>query len=157
MPVYELVSVKKQADLDICKAIRRRVFIDEQGVAEALEIDEHDVLGGKCRHYYALADGVPAAACRVMDKGEGIAKLQRFCVLPEYRKAGLGRFMLERLEDICRAGNFNQIEMGAQCYAAPFYEKCGYRVVSGIFLDAGIEHVKMEKDLSFLIFNHPIQ
>ncbi len=144
---YELIEVTDDAGLAVCKAIRRRVFIDEQGVEESLEIDGYDILGGKCRHYYVLAGGIPAAACRVTDKGEGIAKLQRFCVLPEFRSAGLGRFMLEKLEDICRAGNFGRMEMGAQCHAAPFYEKCGYRVVSDVFMDAGIEHVKMEKRL----------
>lgn len=147
MDEFELIEVTDESGLDICKAIRRMVFIDEQGVEECLEIDEHDVTGGKCRHFYTLVHGVPAAACRVMDKGKGVAKLQRFCVLREYRKAGLGRFMLEKLEDICRAENFHIIEMGAQCHAAPFYEKCGYSVVSGIFMDAGIEHVKMEKVL----------
>ena len=147
MNEFELIEVIDQSGLDICKAIRRRVFIEEQGVEECLEIDEHDVLGGICRHFYALADGIPAAAFRCMDKGEGSAKLQRFCVLPEYRKAGLGRFMLERLEDICRTEAFHKIEMGAQCHAAAFYEKCGYRAVSGVFMDAGIEHVRMEKVL----------
>ena len=82
-----------------------------------------------------------------MDKGEGIAKLQRFCVLSEFRMIGVGRFMLEKLEQICCAQEYKKIEMGAQCHAVPFYEKCGYSVVSGVFLDAGIEHVKMEKIL----------
>lgn len=68
-------------------------------------------------------------------------------MLPEYRNAGLGRWMLARLESIFRADYFNKMEMGAQCHAAPFYEKCGYSVVSGVFIDAGIEHVKMEKAL----------
>ena len=147
MKAFELIEVKDKTDLEICKSIRRRVFIDEQGVDESLEIDEHDVTGGGCRHYYATVDGVPAGAFRCTDKGEGIAKLQRFCVLPEYRKKGLGRFMLDGLEELCRAGQYRQIEFGAQCRAVPFYEKCGYRVVSGIFMDAGIEHVKMEKPL----------
>lgn len=147
MPVYELVSVNHSSGLDICQSIRRRVFIDEQGVEEGLEIDGLDFLGCNCRHFYASVDSVPAGACRVMDRGSGIVKLQRFCVLPEFRKAGLGRFMLAKVEDICRAGNFIKIEMGAQCRAVPFYEKCGYTVVSGVFTDAGIEHVKMEKFL----------
>ena len=145
--VFELVVVTDEKELEICKAVRRRVFIDEQGVDESLEIDEHDVIGGKCRHYYAAVKGTPAGACRVMDKGEGVAKLQRFCVLPEYRKRGLGRFMLERLEEICAAEGYRTIEMGAQRHAVPFYEKCGYSVVSGVFMDAGIKHVKMEKFL----------
>ena len=147
MPVFELFAVTDAEQLEICKAIRRRVFIDEQGVDESLELDEHDVLGGKCRHFYAAVKGIPAGACRVMDKGEGIAKLQRFCVLSEFRMIGVGRFMLEKLEQICCAQEYKKIEMGAQCHAVPFYEKCGYSVVSGVFLDAGIEHVKMEKYL----------
>jgi Predicted acyltransferase len=147
MSDFALVSVSDAKDLEICKSIRRRVFIDEQGVDESLELDEHDVLGGKCRHFYAAVKGIPAGACRVMDKGEGIAKLQRFCVLSEFRMIGVGRFMLEKLEQICCAQEYKKIEMGAQCHAVPFYEKCGYSVVSGVFLDAGIEHVKMEKYL----------
>ena len=145
--VFDLVTVTDADELEICKAIRRRVFIDEQGVEECLELDEHDVLGGKCRHFYALVDGVSAGAFRVMNKGIGVAKLQRFCVLSEFRMIGVGRFMLEKLEQICRAQGYKKIEMGAQCRAVPFYEKCGYTVVSGVFMDAGIEHVKMEKDL----------
>ena len=147
MPVFELFAVTDAEQLEICKAIRRRVFIDEQGVDESLELDEHDVLGGKCRHFYAAVNGNPAGAFRVMNKGNGTAKLQRFCVLSEYRKIGLGRFMLEQLEELCRTEQYDIIEMGAQCHAVPFYEKCGYSVVSGVFMDAGIEHVKMEKTL----------
>ena len=55
--------------------------------------------------------------------------------------------MLEKLEQICRTEAFSMIEMGAQCHAMPFYKKCGYSVVSGVFMDAGIEHVRMEKVL----------
>ena len=95
MSDFALVSVSDAKDLEICKSIRRRVFIDEQGVDESLELDEHDVLGGKCRHFYAAVKGIPAGACRVMDKGEGIAKLQRFCVLSEFRMIGVGRFMMK--------------------------------------------------------------
>ena len=148
MSVFDLVTVTDAYELEICKSVRRRVFIDEQGVDEGLELDEHDFVGGTCRHYYTVVDGVPAGACRLMNKGEGRAKLQRFCVLPEFRMMGVGRRMLERLEESCRAEGYQTIEMGAQCHAAPFYEKCGYTVVSGVFLDAGIEHVKMEKSLT---------
>ena len=147
MPDFELVLVTDSYGLDICKAIRRKVFIDEQGVDESLELDEHDVIGGVCRHYYAAVDGVPAGAFRVMDKCEGVAKLQRFCVLPAFRRMGVGRSMLDCLEENCIAENFGIIEMGAQCHAVPFYQKCGYSVVSGVFLDAGIQHVMMEKAL----------
>jgi len=147
MPVFELVAVNDYTELDICKSIRRKVFMEEQGVEESLEIDGFDVIGGSCRHYFATVDGISVGTCRVMDKGEGKAKLQRFCVLREYRGKGLGRFMLERLEEICRGNGFARMEMGAQCHAVPFYEKCGYKVVSGVFMDAGIKHVKMEKHL----------
>lgn len=147
MSDFELVAVEDADGLKICKAIRCKVFIDEQGVEEGLEWDEHDVIGGGCRHFYAVVDGVPAGAFRVTDKGHGAAKLQRFCVLREYRLHGVGRAMLEKLEQICRTEAFSMIEMGAQCHAMPFYEKCGYSVVSGVFMDAGIEHVRMEKVL----------
>ena len=148
MSSFDLVPVTDNEGLEICKAIRRRVFIEEQGVEEKLELDEHDCIGSHCRHYYAADNGVPVGAFRLTDKGGGVAKLQRFCVLREYRGRGIGRFMLLCLEDLCRENGFAVIEMGAQCRAAPFYAKCGYTVVSDVFMDAGIEHVKMEKRLS---------
>lgn len=145
MKGFELIEASDSAGLAICMDIRRRVFMEEQGVEECLETDGHDVPGEGCRHFFATAGGVPAGAFRCLDIGGGKLKLQRFCVLPDYRRRGLGRFMLERFEQEALDRGFTVIGMGAQCHAVPFYEKCGYRVVSGVFQDAGIDHVKMEK------------
>ena len=41
-----------------------------------------------------------------------------------------------------------KLTFGAQCTAIPFYEKCGCRCVSEIFLDAGLPHRTMEKELN---------
>ena len=75
--MIHLQKVTAEADLAVCLMIRRRVFIDEQGVAEALEMDEYDEAGGlkNCPHYLALSDGVPVATCRCLRKDGGAVKL----------------------------------------------------------------------------------
>lgn len=149
--MIHLQKVTAEADLAVCLMIRRRVFIDEQGIAEALEMDEYDEAGGlkNCPHYLALSDGVPVATCRCLRKDGGAVKLQRFCVLPEWRGSGVGRELLTMLEKDCREQGVTRMEMGAQCHAVPFYQKCGYTVTSGQFMDAGIPHVKMEKNFAY--------
>lgn len=144
-----LKRVENVEEESICEAIRRKVFIVEQGVDENLELDEHDTFGSSdyYPHYLALVDGVPAGTFRMHRLDDGSLKLQRFCVLSDYRRKGVGRFMLAGLEKICRGSGYGKIVMGAQCTAVPFYEKCGYTVVSGVFMDAGIRHVEMQKIL----------
>lgn len=43
------------------RAVRSRVFVEEQGVAAALERDAHDA---SCPYVLALLDGEPVAAAR---------------------------------------------------------------------------------------------
>lgn len=147
--MIHLQEVTTEADLAVCLMIRRRVFIDEQGVDEALEMDAYDRIGERnpCTHYLALSDGVPVATCRCLRKDGGAVKLQRFCVRPEWRGKGVGRELLALLEKNGRGQGVTRFEMGAQCHAVPFYQKCGYTVTSEQFMDAGIPHVKMKKEL----------
>ena len=88
-----LKRVENVEEESICEAIRRKVFIVEQGVDENLELDEHDTFGSSdyYPHYLALVDGVPAGTFRMHRLDDGSLKLQRFCVLSDYRRKGVGR------------------------------------------------------------------
>ena len=116
--------------------VRRIVFIEEQNVPEEEEIDafEHESF------HLVLYDGEQAVAAgrfRLVD--EGVGKAERICVLPAYRGRGVGRMVMEALEQLAK--------LNAQTHAEPFYQKLGYTTVSGVFMDAGIPHVTMVKSL----------
>ncbi len=145
--MIEIIAVKDQAGLDICRKIRRTVFIEEKNVPEEIEVDGYDTIDGDCTHFLALSDSVPVGAFRCLNEGNGVMKLQRFCILRQFRGQGAGKIILKILESYCRSFGINRIEMDAKFDVAGFYEKCGYARMSDKFIEAGIPHVKMAKEL----------
>lgn len=124
--------------------IRTEVFVHEQGVPEENEIDEYEE---KSSHVLVLYNGEPAGAGR-MRRVEGFAKLERVCVLSPYRKHKIGVAVMEELEEIAREMGLSQAKLHAQTHAKGFYGKLGYSVDSDVFMEEGIEHVRMVKKLN---------
>ena len=133
-------------DLCACLAIRREVFIEEQGVSPGEEIDGLDTLDSGCVHFLGTLDGEPVLTLRFSEQADGF-HLQRFCVKKAFREKGFGKRALDFLDGYCRENGIDRYVLGAQCTAVGFYKKHGCSVTSGVFLDAGIEHVMMEKTL----------
>ena len=125
-------------------AIRIAVFVNEQGVPLQDELDSHE---DEAEHVLAYDDNdtpVGAGRWRVVD---GAAKLERICLLPAYRKSGLGRLLVGAMEASARAQSLPKALLHGQVQAAPFYEKLGYQRVSEPFNEDGILHVIMTKEL----------
>jgi len=123
--------------------IRRTVFVDEQGVSEEEEYDEHDPAAS---HILVSYNGAPAGTGRVRLIGD-TAKLERICVLREYRKHGIGAAVTTALEAEGQRQGAVKAKLHGQTQAAPFYAKLGYETVSDVFHEAGIPHVVMTKTL----------
>lgn len=68
----------------------------------------------------------------------------RVLVDARYRRRGLCRhLMLEALRHIGRAWPAQPIRISAQQHLTEFYARLGFEPVSGVYLEAGIPHVKM--------------
>ncbi|MFD1599854.1 GNAT family N-acetyltransferase [Halobellus rarus] len=139
-------------------AIRRDVFVDEQGVDEAIEWDEHDEPGADATHFVAYDDGdiVGAARFRAVgsegDHGPPVAnhatgKVERVVVAADRRGEGWGRRVMDAVESHAREVGFDRLALHAQTPVREFYERLGYDASGGEFEEAGIPHVKMEKHL----------
>ncbi len=130
--------------LDALK-IRNQVFVIEQNVPLELEIDQyeahtvHFVLYDEQRH--------PLATVRLLPKENQTMKVQRMAVLNEHRQKGLGKVIMDAAEDFAKEQGYQQLVLDAQLTAVPFYERLGYQAEGDIFLDAGIEHVSMTKEV----------
>jgi predicted GNAT family N-acyltransferase len=133
--------------LEAALSVRRRVFIDEQGVSPDLEIDEHDALGGETCHVLAVLDQQVVGAGRLRPVAPGLAKLERIALLVECRGRGIGIEITRHLETLAQQLGFTQLTMNAQQSAIGFYEKLGYSAAGSQFLEANIIHQKMEKRL----------
>ncbi|MBC1500642.1 GNAT family N-acetyltransferase [Listeria weihenstephanensis] len=127
--------------------IRNEVFVQEQKVAPELEWDEFDALDSTVMFVDYDEDGTALATGRFRAL-PAYGKVERICARKIARKKGSGRRIIEAIEQEARDQNVTLLKLGAQTTAIPFYEKLGYEVCSDIFLDAGIEHKDMEKQLN---------
>lgn len=123
--------------------VRTEVFVQEQGVPEEAEIDEHEETS---IHVLARYNGEPAGAGR-MRTVDGWAKLERICVLQRYRKYGIGQAIMSKLEETAMDIGLAKAKLHGQTQAAGFYERLGYAVDSEVFMEENIPHVRMIKAL----------
>lgn len=119
-------------------AVRRRVFIDEQGVSESLEWDAGDA--GSLHWLATLADGTPIGCARLLPDGH----IGRMAVLPDWRGLGVGRTLLAAVIKQAQANGHRILRLSAQTRAAGFYANAGFVAVGDAYEEAGILHVAMQ-------------
>lgn len=124
--------------------IRWEVFVIEQKVPEELEIDEKET---QCQHLTIYDNGRPLATGRIFPYGEKTAKFERVAVAQEQRGAGLGRFIMEEMERKAKEMGCEKAILGGQTVVIPFYEKLGYSAYGEEFMDAGIPHKMLKKEI----------
>lgn len=130
---------EKQASYNV----RKKVFIEEQNVPPEIEVDEHE---DDAIHFVCYYEDKIIGASRLRFIGEH-GKLERICVLKEYRGQSFGKKIIARMEDEILHHQYSKALLNAQTHAKQFYEQLGYKVISDEFIDAGIPHVTMEKML----------
>ena len=122
--------------------IRFQVFVHEQRVPVALELDEFDAVAT-----HALAfdpEGRPIGTGRLLPDGH----IGRVAVLPQWRNTGVGSRIVRSLLNQAFQLGLTTVALSAQSHARLFYEHLGFSVVGEPYLEAGIEHVAMQMDVS---------
>ena len=94
------------------------------------------------------AGGSPVGVARLRFLEDGTIKGERFAVLAEHRRAGVGRALVVAVEAEARRRRGREIVIAAQTRAVGFYERLGYEVYGDPFEEAGIPHRMMRKGLS---------
>ena len=132
------------------KAIRMRVFVEEQGFVTPEEEFDHYDEGGV--HVLLRWDGEIAGTGRMIfeeNAAPGRAKFGRIAVLPQFRKhtAHVGANVLAALVEEARSAGVKTVYLSAQCQAQKFYERCGFAAQGPVYDENGIPHVHMELTL----------
>ena len=138
----KIVETKKEHDDAF--AVRKKVFVEEQGVPLHLECDAEDA---SATHFIMYEDSEPVGAARLRGIENDTAKIERVCILQTQRGKKLGALIMQEMEKHAISTNNKKLKLHAQSYAVPFYEKLGYTVTSPEFMDAGIPHRAMEKNI----------
>ncbi len=135
------VTIAPTEDVEACHALRIAVFVAEQGIALADEIDDLD---GEATHLLAKdAHGFPVGTARLLERGE-TGKIGRVCVLRPHRGTGLGaRLITTCVETFRNRPHITQVKLSAQTHAVGFYERLGFTAIGEEYPDAGIPHIDM--------------
>ena len=132
--------IEETHDIATCRALRRVVFIEEQGVSEADEIDECDE---DAIHLLARVEGQATGSARLL-LGDGYGKIGRVCVLRAARGQGIGAALIRAaVARFAQIEGVSEVRLGAQTHALGFYQALGFQAFGPIYDDAGIAHRDM--------------
>jgi predicted GNAT family N-acyltransferase len=140
---YELRQARGRRELEAALALRHEVFCVEQGVPRHEELDGRD---GDGIHLVAVDGNDVVGTCRLLLVGRTV-QFSRLAVRADARRRRIATGLLEVAEDESRSAGGRRLVLHAQTYAQSLYEKAGYRTRGGVFSEAGIEHIAMEKEL----------
>ena len=146
MAAMVIQEVQTAAGIERAFAIRRRVFVEEQGIAEALEFD---ALDPAARHLLAVVDGAPAGTLRIRLIEQGrIAKIERVAVLAPQRGHRVGRALMVAALDLARLQGADEAKVHAPTVVRGFYASLGFVAFGAAFEEDGIAHVAMRLPLT---------
>ena len=128
---------KDNADI---RRIRESVFIAEQNVPPELEWDADDNIAV---HFLAFEGDYAIGTARLLQDGQ----IGRVSVLKDWRGLKVGDALMQAAIAEAQNRDLRQQKLTAQVHATAFYERLGFKVVSEEFLEAGLPHVDMVRDL----------
>ncbi|MGW2561275.1 GNAT family N-acetyltransferase [Streptomyces sp. NPDC001514] len=135
------------ADREACFAVRKEVFVVEQGVPEDIEYDAHDA---DAVHLLAVGPDGPLGTGRLLTgllPDPSVGSLGRLAVSRAARGLGVGAALVRAIEESARARGLTSVDLHAQTHALGFYERLGYEAYGPEFPDAGIPHRAMRRSL----------
>ena len=117
---------------------RQEIFLMEQNiVCRDFDGVDYDAL-----HCFLWESDRVCAYLRAYRGEDGEVHIGR--VLSITHGVGLGkRLMIESMPIIKEKFGCDSISLHSQCHAEGFYKKLGFKAVGEVFLEEGIEHVKM--------------
>lgn len=127
--------------------VRYEVFACEQKITCENDFDDKDKV---CTHVLAYYEDKLVGYCRLLPKGLAYENpsIGRVLVLKEFRKNYIAQEMMKKSVDFIREyWSEEEIILSSQLYAKKLYEAVGFKTISDVYDEAGIEHVKMSLKL----------
>ncbi len=139
---YKLVT--SDGELKEAFEVRKKVFVEEQGIADNLELDDYD----REALHMVVKDGERViGTARVLFLANNQAKIERMAILKPFRRKGIGRRIISFLNEELIKRQVEQVVLHAQHTVVDFYKSCGFEKSGSPFWEAGIKHIKMQRQL----------
>ncbi len=121
---------------------RQEIFLMEQNIV-CRDFDGVDYDSLHCFLWEGEQVVAYLRAYKLSDNACGVGR-----VLSRTHGIGLGKkLMKESIPIIAEKIRCNKILIHSQCHAENFYKKLGFKRISDVFLEEGIEHVSMSLDI----------
>ncbi|MCS7268693.1 MAG: GNAT family N-acetyltransferase [Geminicoccaceae bacterium] len=140
-----IAIARARSERDAVFALRRRVFIEEQGVPPDEELDAFDA----CAEHLLARVGdevVGTLRWRPIDDA-GTVKLERVAVRHDHRGRGVARALLRFALARIDGRGLGPVVLHAQAHALDVYRGHGFEPRGEEFREAGIPHRRMERPL----------
>lgn len=99
-------------------------------------------------HFAAYSDNYDLLGTLVMKPlDDKQIKMRQVAVFPFAQKTGVGQMMVKASEEFAKEKHYKEIVLSARVPAVPFYKKLGYKVISDLYQEVGIDHYKMMKSI----------
>ena len=127
--------------------LRIEVFVVEQD-SPYQDLDDKDK---NAYHLFVEDNGLVVAVLRILPEGVSFEDMAigRLIVKKSYRGRGISRKMMNKaISFIINDLNKSKIRLSGQTYLLEFYESLGFKRVSDVYLEDGIDHYEFlyEKD-----------
>ena len=146
---FEIVKFNELSVDDMYEIAKSRfeVFVCEQKIVEEQDFDDKDK---NCYHIMLKEDGRIVAYSRIVPKGIGYENISigRVLVLNSHRRKGIAQKMMKvALEFIKNNLDENIVVLSAEEYVKEMYSSVGFKVISDVYDEVNIPHVKMKIEL----------
>ncbi|QIQ22445.1 GNAT family N-acetyltransferase [Zophobihabitans entericus] len=131
--------------VDDAFAVRKQVFVDEQGFDLSIEVDEYDE---KALHLVGYEKEQPIAVARMIFKDHGVGKIGRVAILKPFRQQGLGKLIMVYLIDAAKQNNLTKLQLSSQLHAKDFYLNLGFVTEGDVYLEEGAPHILMNYQIT---------
>ncbi len=121
--------------------VRIEVFVEEQQIPLAMEVDPADELSLHAVAYNRL--GMPVATGRLLPAQQGQGRIGRMAVKRVLRDAGIGSQVLQALIAAAGQRGDRAVCLHAQRSAEGFYASSGFAPQGDSFEEVGLPHIEM--------------
>ncbi|KRL63586.1 GNAT family N-acetyltransferase [Lactobacillus psittaci] len=128
-----------------CLNLRKEVFIKEQGVPPELEVESQT--DEQALYFGGYLDNQLVSCARVKLEDDKTWHIQRVATKKNFRGRGLAKELFNKIDAEAKKRCITTLTLDAQDQAQGFYLKLGYKVVGQGFMDAGIPHHRMYKEI----------
>ena len=125
--MIEIRQIESKNDFENAIALQLDVFSGEQGISRS------DCLAGNdtALHIVAIEGDLAVGTARITIRHNRTADLARIAVSPAYRDRGLGRRLVQKLEEIARTEGITELELQPHQFLENFYSGLGYSRLGG--------------------------